>query len=116
MRLEAKKHLWDMQRACGRIAEFTAGRTFEQYAQDAMLRSAVERQFEIIGEALNRLRRDEPEVAAGITGAPRIIAFRNRLIHGYDAVSNEAVWLIVERYLPVLAREVEALLAQPDDP
>lgn len=53
MRLEAKKHLWDMQRTCDRIFEFTAGRRFQQYAEDAMLRTAVERQFEIVGEAMH---------------------------------------------------------------
>jgi uncharacterized protein with HEPN domain len=54
MGLEAKRHLWDIGRARERILQFTAGRSFGDYTRDAMLRSAVERQFEIIGEALNR--------------------------------------------------------------
>jgi len=78
-----------------------------------MLRSAVERQFEIIGEALNQLLRREPDLPK-ISDAPLIIAFRNRLIHGYANVSDEVVWGVVEGYLPVLAGEVKALLAEDE--
>ncbi len=55
MRLESRKYLHDMQRAAEVLREFTAGRSFDQYRNDAMLRAAVERQFEIIGEAMARL-------------------------------------------------------------
>ena len=79
-----------------------------------MLRSAVERQFEIIGEALNQLLRREPVLQKKISNAPLIIAFRNRLIHGYANVSDEVVWGIVEGYLPVLSGEVQALLAEDE--
>lgn len=77
-----------------------------------MLRSAVERQFEIIGEALNQLLRREPGLSERISDASVIIAFRNRLIHGYASVSDEVVWGVVERYLPVLSSEVRDLLAE----
>ena len=76
-----------------------------------MLRSAVERQFEIIGEALNQLLRREPGIREKISDASLVIAFRNRLIHGYASVSDEVVWGVVERYLPVLSNEVQDLLA-----
>jgi uncharacterized protein with HEPN domain len=115
MRLEAKKHLWDIQRAGNRIVRFTAGKSFDQYASDELVRAAVERQFEIIGEALSRLLREAEDVAHEISGMRRIIAFRNRLAHGYDVVSNEAVWQIWEQHLPLLMSEVNALLALPDD-
>lgn len=114
MPLEVKKLLEDMRRAAELINEFVAGKTLADYASDAMLRSAVERQFEIIGEALNRLSKTDPAVADQITGAPRIIAFRNILIHGYDLVDDEIVWDVIETHLPVLRQEVEALLAQDE--
>ncbi|WP_067073184.1 HepT-like ribonuclease domain-containing protein [Methanoculleus horonobensis] len=111
---EARKYLYDIAEAAKYIAQFTAGRTYEEYHADPMLRSAVERQFEIIGEALNQLLRQEPALQKRISNAPLIIAFRNRLIHGYADVSDEVVWGIVEGYLPVLAGEVKALLAEDE--
>lgn len=76
-----------------------------------MLRAAVGRQSEIMGEALSRRSRTDATVAGQITGARRIIAFRNILIHGYDAVDDEIFWDVVETHLPLLRQEVEALLA-----
>ena len=111
---EAKKYLYDMAEAADLIAQFTAGRTFEEYRVDPMLRSAVERQFEIIGEALNQLLQREPGIREKISDAPLIIAFRNRLIHGYASVSDEVVWGVVERYLPVLSGEVQVLLSEDE--
>jgi uncharacterized protein with HEPN domain len=75
-----------------------------------LLRSAVERQFEIIGEALRRLAMDDAATARRITGHERIIAFRNILIHGYAEVDDRIVWDILERKLPTLLEEVESLL------
>lgn len=71
MRLEAKKYLYDMQRAAALIAEFTAGKELKDYQSDSMLRSAVERQFEIAGEALAQLARVDDSVAQRLptTGA-----------------------------------------------
>lgn len=110
---DTRAYLHDISAACTRIAEFTAGRTIEDYRQNAMVRSAVERQFEIVGEALNLLRQSDPELAGRITDAPRIIAFRNRLILGYSTVSDEVVWGVIEVSLPVLSREVARLLQEP---
>jgi uncharacterized protein with HEPN domain len=110
MRLEALKHLYDMQQACRLLAEFTAGKTFSDYSVDALLRSAVERQLTIVGEAPNRLNKIEPTAASSITDARQIIAFRNILIHGYDIVKDEVVWGILEADLPTLIRDVDTLL------
>ena len=110
MRLETGKYLYDIQRACGRLREFTAGKTFADYEHNAMLRAAVERQFEVIGEAMTRLARVDEAVAAGITGYQRIITFRNVLIHRYDVVDNRLVWDVVQTNLPTLVREIDALL------
>jgi uncharacterized protein with HEPN domain len=81
-----------------------------------MLRSAVERQLEIIGEALSRAVAVDPRLRDRITETPRIIAFRNRLIHGYASVSDEVVWGIVQGKRPVLCREVHDLLRGEPDP
>ncbi|MCY4422840.1 MAG: DUF86 domain-containing protein [Acidimicrobiaceae bacterium] len=99
MRLESRKYLDDIQRAANVLREFTAGRSFDQYRNDAMLRAAVERQFEIIGEAMARLARVDEAVAARISGYRRIIAFRNVLIHGYADVDDRLVWDVVETSL-----------------
>ena len=88
---DPKAYLWDAKAAADAIAEFVAGRTFGEYKSDLLLRSAVERQFEIVGEALNQLSRVAPELAAQVPDIGRIIAFRNILIHGYAIVDDEIV-------------------------
>ena len=110
MRLEVKKYLFDIRRAADRLAEFLAGKTFADYQRDAMLRAAVERQFEIIGEAISQLARFDEELAARITNFRRIVAFRNILIHGYADVDDGLVWDVVETNLPLLRQEVERLI------
>lgn len=110
MRLETQKYLDDMQRAAGLLAAFTSGKSLADYERDAMMRAAVERQFEIIGEAMAQLARVDVAVASRISGHRRIIAFRNILIHGYADVDDLLVWDIVERNLPILAAELAALL------
>lgn len=112
MRLEARKYLYDIQQAAARISEFTKGKRFEDYQTEAILRAAVERQFEIIGEALVRLARLDKDVVARISEHRRIIAFRNILIHGYADVDDRLVWDVVQSKLPLLLREVEGLLAE----
>ena len=109
---EDRKYLYDIAEAGNYIGQFTAGKTYADYLADPMLRSAVERQFEIIGEALKLLLQREPDLKERISSVSRIIAFRNRLSHGYATVSDEVVWGVVERYLPVLLREVQELLAE----
>lgn len=112
MRLEAKKYLYDIRQAVALLASFTAGRCFDDYQADAMLRSAIERQFEIIGEALARLARFDAALVARITDYRRIVAFRNILIHGYAQVDDRIVWDILENKLPTLGREVKTLLEE----
>lgn len=110
MRLEAKKYLYDIQQAALRIAEFTSGKRLEDYRTDPMLRSAVERQFEIIGEALAQLAKVDDALVRRISEHRRIIAFRNILIHGYAELDDRLVWDIIESKLPILRSETEALL------
>lgn len=113
MHADARKLLWDSQECAERIARFTAGKTFTEYLADEYLRSAVERQFEIIGEAMNQLRRADPGIAAAVPELPRIIAFRNILIHGYASVDNQLVWGVLETDLPSLRATLARLLANP---
>lgn len=113
MRLEARKYLVDVQLAADRIERFCGGKRFEQYLTDEMLRSAVERQFGIIGEALSRLAKSDSEVAAAIPDHGTIVAFRNILIHGYAAVDDRIVWGVIENHLAQLRRAVRELLAKP---
>ena len=103
---------WAQVQAVGRFKEFIAGKTFDDYSADALLRSAVERQLMIVGEALNRLKKVEPTAASSITDARQIIAFRNILVHGYDMIRDEVVWGILETDLSTLTRDVESLLEQ----
>ncbi len=89
----AAKYLWDARCAAERIGRFIAGQSYNDYLADEMLRSAVERQFEIIGQALAGLRRVNTDLATGIPDLPRpdlprIVAFRNVLIHGYATVDD----------------------------
>ncbi len=115
-RRDARAYLYDISVACTRIAEFTSGQSLADYSGNAMIRSAVERQFEIIGEALNQLEQADPVLAERITDASRIIAFRNRLIHWYATVSDEVVWGAIEVSVPILAREVAGLLQETGPP
>jgi len=80
--LEIRKYLYDIQQACELLSEFTAGKTLNDYTANAMLRSAVEGQFEIIGEALNQRLRRDPALTLRISDHQWIMAFRHRLIHG----------------------------------
>lgn len=112
MQLEAKKYLYDVRRAVALLTEFTAGKQFADYARDPMLRAAVEREFEVIGEALARLAKLDKGLAKRINEYERIIAFRNILIHGYADVDDRLVWDVVETKLPVLRREIDALLGE----
>jgi len=115
-RREVKKYLFDIDQACDLIRQFTGEITFSDYAANPMIRSAVERQFEIIGEALVQALNTYPELRSRISDIGRIIAFRNRLIHGYASVSDEIVWGTIEANLDTLKKEVQSLLKElPDE-
>jgi uncharacterized protein with HEPN domain len=83
MQLEARKYLYDIQQAAELVAQFTAGKAFADYQREPMIRLAVERGFEIIGDALSQLAKLDAALAVRISEYRRIIAFRNILIHGY---------------------------------
>lgn len=111
MRPESRKYLWDASQAVDRITRFVAGKTFQDYQADDLIRSAVERQFEIIGESLAQMRTADAETATSVPELARIVAFRNLLIHGYATVDDNIVWGVVEGSLPQLRDALRRLLA-----
>lgn len=114
MRPEVVKYLEDVRQACGLLEDFIRGRTFAEYDADALLRSAVERQFITIGEALIRAAKIEAAISTSFTAFREIVGFRNILVHGYAVVQNATVWGILENDLPVLTQEVSRILAGPN--
>ena len=112
MKDESLAHLHDILQAGRAIKEFISGKTFEAYASDELLRSAVERKFEVMGEAIHRIRRDDPELLSQIHNHRDIISFRNILVHGYDAIDNRIVWGVMEEDLESLIEDVSRLLQQ----
>lgn len=110
MRPESPAFMWDAQRAACLIQQFVSGHVLADYLRDPLLKSAVERQFEIIGEALNRLSRTDPDVAAEVQDLPRIVAFRNVLAHGYAVIDDEVVWEVATTKVSRLLETLDRLL------
>lgn len=104
------KTLEDIRNAILEVDSFfeTRPKRYEVYMSDLCLRRAVERNITIIGEAMNRLLKIAPEIE--ITSARRIVDTRNYVIHGYDSVTDDIMWGIVVRHLPLLKAEVDRLL------
>ncbi|MDX1946782.1 MAG: HepT-like ribonuclease domain-containing protein [Pirellulaceae bacterium] len=113
---DPRKLLDDIQQAVVRLQAFTSGVSQDNYLRSELLQSAVERQFEIAAEALNRLLKLAPHLAQRVTEYRRIIDFRNLLSHGYDLIDPTIVWGVLEKDVPVLRREIEQLLRELDDP
>ena len=102
--------LTDIERSIIEIYDFLPEeRNFFQFQKDLKTRKAIERNIEIIGEAMDRLLKSFPEIE--ITDSRRIVDTRNRIIHGYDSVSEDVIWLIINKYLPVLLHEVQSLIS-----
>ncbi|MGA0558633.1 DUF86 domain-containing protein [Larkinella sp. VNQ87] len=111
---ELKKYLADIQVAIDSIDGYlVANRSFQAYQSNKMLRRAVERELEIIGEATNAALRLDPELP--LSNARRIVDTRNRIIHAYDAVNDAVIWSIIIRHLPVLKHEIEQIVGRLKD-
>ncbi len=113
MRTKTPKLLEDIRDAAAYIRDLAQGRTLEDYRRDRMLRQTIERNFEIIGEAVNRLAQHDPDTAARIGSHRQIVDFRNVLIHGYDLIDHRIVWSTIVEKIPVLLAEVESFLKAP---
>jgi uncharacterized protein with HEPN domain len=111
---DPEKYLYDIRSACEFLLEFTAGRTVDDYERDRAFRSAVERELQIIGEAVMQLDRVAPQLGARISEHQKIIGFRHVLVHGYDSLQPATVWNVVETKLAVLLHEVQVLLDELD--
>lgn len=115
---DARAYLVDVIEACEAIGAAVDGMDLDSDARDRLVRSSVEREFIISGEALAALSREAAEICAHITQARRIVDFRNQLTHAYPTVDDAIVWAIIDRDVPVLRRECSELLQLdlPPDP
>ena len=106
------KHLHDILYAINEVKSFFGDKPkyFEEFCDDLCLRRAVERDIEIIGEAMNRILKEDSNIA--ITNSRKIVDARNYIIHGYDSLSADILWSIVINHLPKLKEEVQSLLEQ----
>ena len=107
---EIKVWLFDILNSILEIESFVdfEETNFQDYSSDVKTKRAVERNLEIIGEAVNRISKKDENIE--ITDKRKIISIRNRIIHGYDQVSDELIWSIITQYLPVLEKEVRQYL------
>lgn len=99
----------DILRSVEETETFCGGKTFDDFQKDRGLQLIVERELEIIGEALARLRRDHPNLADRIHDIHKIVGLRNVLAHGYDILEHEILWDIVENKIPTLKRDIHTL-------
>ena len=109
---DARAYLSDVVEACDAITNAVRGLDLQNYEGNRLVRSSVEREFIIIGEALAALNRTSQEVFGSITRARRIVDFRNQLTHQYPNVDDAIVWAIIERDVPVLRSECTLHLSQ----
>lgn len=109
MKPEVKKHLYDVNVSINSIFEYLGEKQdFTAYLNNKLLRRAIEREIEIIGEAINRAIRQDPGLK--IENARRIVDTRNWVIHGYDKVDDVIIWGIVVNHLPKLQEEIKKYL------
>lgn len=110
MRPETPAHLWDALEAAKKTQAIIDGLRLDDYVVDWIRQSAVERQLEIVGEALGRIRRDDLATAERIPDIHSVIATRNVIIHRYDDVDHVRVWAMLHQDIPVLIRVLQSLL------
>ncbi|MBN1461291.1 MAG: DUF86 domain-containing protein [Armatimonadetes bacterium] len=112
MQRDSRAYLNDVVEACGAVESALQGMDLAAYGSNRLVRSAVEREFIIVGEAIAALSRLSPQLFAQITHARRIVDFRNQLTHQYSDVDDTVVWLIARHDAPVLRAECAALLEE----
>ncbi len=104
------KLLLDAKNTSENILLFSKEKNYQEYNSDLLLKSAIERQFEILGEALKRIRNKDKDVVECINGWREAISFRNILAHGYDSIDDEIVWAVVKNNIPDLLKSINNLL------
>ncbi|MCS4593409.1 DUF86 domain-containing protein [Brevibacterium sediminis] len=115
MQRKTGAHLWDAAEAAKLVREFAGGKTEEEFISDLVVRSAIERQLEILGEALKRLRRDDADTAARVPGLERIVGLRNVLAHEYGDIDYEILWLATTTEIPGLITILNELVDEARD-
>jgi uncharacterized protein with HEPN domain len=110
MRRNRNKFIFDMLDSCRFLLDLTKSEDVTKYKNDRVFRGAVERELQIIGEAMLQLKALSPETASQFTEHERIIGFRHVLVHGYHDLDSDLVWLVIKEKLPILRGELEALL------
>ena len=113
---DGRAYVWDIAQAADAIDSFLSGIDAEAYLADEMTSAAVERKFEIIGEALGQLPKVDPDLAARIPDVRAIGAFRNILIHGYAVIDPGRVYAIARSSLPALRTDAHEILGELSDP
>src|SRR2546426_8591438 len=107
---DPRAYLWDVREAADRVASFVRKMDVDAFVADDLVASAVERQLEIIGEALSQLSTVAPDVAKQIDDVPKIVGLRNVIIHAYIKVRRDWIWRDIHQDLPRLRKTVDALL------
>lgn len=107
-----QKYLYDIKLAIDEIESYFAAipKDFQQYSSNLILKRAVERDLEIIGEAVNQIIRLNPDFP--LANARKIVGLRNQIIHAYDNISDENIWAIIQKHVPILKEEVSKLINQ----
>ena len=108
------KLFWDALQAAVWVRKTLAGVTLADFLDHELRRMAIERQLSIMGEALSVLRRTDAELAAIIPDLARIIGFRNRLIHAYESIDYEQVWIYAQQDVPALIQFLQQRLDEYD--
>lgn len=110
------KWVYDIYLALEEIESYfeNTEKNFFDYRKNTMLKRAIERDLEIIGEAVNRIIKREPSFEKNISNAKAIIGLRNQVIHSYDTISDEIIWSIIINHLPKLKKEIDYLIAKTE--
>lgn len=108
----SKVCLHDAVSACSLIIKFSEGISLLEYQENLMIKSAVERQFEILGEALNRIKKIDPELLNEVSNWQRIISFRNVIVYAYDVIDDEIVFLVLKDQIPLLLENLTKIISR----
>ena len=109
---EVKTFLTDAIECARSIEDGIRGRTFVDFMNDRLFRQGIYYEFTIIGEALTQTRRLDPTTFDRISNSPRIVGFRNQVVHGYQKLHHEVSWQIIQAHLPTLIDELTVLIEE----
>lgn len=102
--------LWDIDDSASFILQISGSLSLHEYQENRVIRDAVERNFEIVGEAIRLIGQIDPDTTRLIDGHREIVGLRNRIAHGYRGIDDELMWNFIQSSLPILLTQVRALL------